>query len=524
MMPHTKGTWAAKGETLKLEPFQCFITCSLFGWVDDLTGDYRFREAVIIMPRKNGKSPWAAAVGLYKLAADDDYGAEVYSGACTEKQAWEVFKPAKIMAEKTEAFRKHYGIQVNARSVVVTKDGGKFEPVIGKPGDGASVSCGIVDEYHEHADASLYDTFKTGMGARRNPLLLVITTAGSDRSGPCFAAMSDLQKVLEGKIVNDRLFGMVYTIDDTVEWSSELALRMANPNYGVSVSAEYLRDQQREAIQSSRKQNTFKTKNLDIWVSADTSWMNMAAWDRCADPTLSLDDFEGQECYDAVDLASKLDIASKVVLFAKSVDTNVEVADPVTGEKSVVVKPLTHYTVFASHFLNEVAAHDPKRPHYSGWEKDGRITVTPGNVTDYLWIADEVMRDTQRFKVREIPHDPWQSNTLLQTLTNRENWNQNVVLSEVRQDTQNFSPAMKELEVLVTAGRFHHDGDPVLGWMISNVVCHRDARDNLYPRKQREEEKIDGAIALLMALNRALANGVETVKTDVYERRGMRFL
>lgn len=499
-LPHAKGEWALRNETIKLEPWQLFNTCSLFGWVTKESGHYRFQEAYLCVPRKNAKSTWAAGVGLYKFAADGEYGAEVYSGATTEKQAWEVFRPAKQMAERTQGLRKAFGIQVNAKGMVIEANGSRFEPVIGKPGDGSSPSGALVDEYHEHPDDTLYDTMKTGMGARRNPLLLVITTAGSDRSGPCYQLQLDAQKMLEGQLKNERWFANIYTIDDGDSWQDETSLRKANPNYNVSVFGEYLLAQQHDAINSARKQNIFKTKHLNVWVNADVAWMNMAKWDASADPTLSVEQFLGEQCWDSLDLASRIDIASKALLFTR------------------VVEGKTHYYAFLKHYINERAVEESRGSHYPAWANEGRLTVTPGSVTDFNWIIDDLIEDTKRFIVREVPHDAYQSQPLFQMASSRPDWNQNVQLVAIPQTVEKMSPAMKELEAIVLDGRFHHDGDPVLGWMVSNVVCHRDAKDNIYPRKQKEENKIDGVVALLMALNRVM---LKPNSNSVYESRGL---
>jgi phage terminase large subunit-like protein len=484
-MPHVKGRWARRREHIKLEPWQCFNTCSIFGWVEkaDRTR-YRFTEANIFIARKNAKSTWAAAVANFKFAADREYGAEVYSGATSEKQAWEVFRPAKLMAQRTPDFLKAFGVSVHAKSLTIAANGSRFEPVIGKPGDGASPSCAVVDEYHEHATSDLYDTMETGMGARENPLLLVITTAGSDRSGPCYQLQKDLEKVLEGRIRNDRLFGIVYTADKEDDWKLEVAIIKANPNLGVSVDRERLLDAQRAAIQSARKQNVFKTKHLNIWVNADVSWMNMAKWDAMADVTLKLDDFKGEDVMDGLDLASRIDIASKARIFRRTME----------GKH--------HYYAFLAHYLNEAAVEEDRGQHYQQWANDGRLIVTPGNVTDYNWIIEGVVEDSKLFHVIEVPHDPYQSLPLLQTIQSRADWDQSILPVAIKQTVENMSGPMKELEALVYDGRFHHDGDPVLGWMISNVVCHRDAKDNIFPRKEREENKIDGVIAILVALKR----------------------
>ena len=234
--PHVKGKWAArigKENRIKLEPWQKFILICLFGWINQNTRLRKYRIAYVCVPRKNGKSVIAAVIGLFMLVEDGEYGAEVYCGATSEKQAWEVFRPAKKMAEKHPAFRPSYGVTSHAKKLEADMpgrkplpdgrrrmpDGGRFEPVIGKPGDGASPSCAILDEVHEHPDDTLYDTMLTGMGAREQPMLLGITTAGSNIAGPCYALQKEVEQVLDcvgnkKRGGNEELFGIIYTVDD----------------------------------------------------------------------------------------------------------------------------------------------------------------------------------------------------------------------------------------------------------------------------------------------------------------------
>ena len=216
-MPHVKGEWARKRMTLKLEPWQKFILSTLFGWKRAKDGLRRFREAYIEVPRKNGKSCFVAPMGLYMLVADGEEGAEVYSGATTEKQAWEVYGPARIMAKRAEGFMEHYGVDVRAKNMNLIGSASRFEPLIGDPGDGASPHCAIVDEYHEHDSPRLYDTMITGMGARRQPLIIVITTAGFNLGGPCYDMRLRAGKVLDRTLQDEELFAIVYTIRGRLE-------------------------------------------------------------------------------------------------------------------------------------------------------------------------------------------------------------------------------------------------------------------------------------------------------------------
>jgi phage terminase large subunit-like protein len=498
-LPHTKGKWADAGETIKLEPWQLFIVCCIFGWVFKSTGLRRFREAYIEVPRKNAKSTLAAGIGLYMFCADGEFGAEVYSGATTEKQAWEVFRPARLMVERTPALQKAFGITVNAKSLTILKNGSKFEPLIGKPGDGASPSCAIADEYHEHPDDTQVDTMRTGMGARENPLMVEITTSGFDRSGPCYQQHLDVKEMLEGKAKNNRLFGIIYTTDEGEDWKLEQALRKANPNFGVSVFGDFLKEQQIDAVNSARKQNPFLTKHLDIWVNSNTAWINPLDWDKCADKSLKLEDFAGQECVIGLDLASRVDLASKVYVFKRQ-----------KGDK-------VHYFVFAKHYLNEAAVQNARATKYAGWANEGKLIITPGDVTDYNWIAEGLIEDSKKFVIREVAHDPYHAAPLVQFIQARDDWPQQVLFVEFRQIIQLMSPAMKELEASVIEGTLHHDGDPVLGWCVLNVVCHTDAKDNIFPRKEREENKIDGAVALLMGKARSQALPMDPYRASIFD-------
>lgn len=490
LMPHTKGRWAASGELLKLGAWQCFLVCCIFGWVRRATGKRRFRRALLLVSRKNGKSALAAAIGLYMLAADGEFGAEVYSGATTEKQAWEVFRPARIMAQRNEAMRQHFGIEVNASNIHILANGSRFEPVIGKPGDGASPSCAITDEYHEHATDEQLDTMETGMGAREQPLSLIITTAGDNTAGPCYALQSDAQKMLEGVTVNDELFALIYTMDPSDDWTSEIALRKANPNFDVSVAADFLLSRQREAIGNARKQGTFQTKHLNVWVGARNAYFNVQKWKDCT-RKIALDDFAGDPCRIGLDLASKVDIAGLEILF----DLSECVSETAQSLFSAGVK----YARFGRYYLPEATVAAGENEHYQGWQRENRLTVTDGEIIDFERIKDDIIDLSGEFTVREVAYDPHQATMLVTALTN-----EGVPVIEFRPTVLNFSEPMKTLEGLIRAGQIAHDGCPVMTWQISNVVAKEDAKDNVYPRKERAENKIDNVVALISAMGRAM--------------------
>lgn len=486
LLPHVKGKWArraapnAEPNRLKLEPWQCFILCSIFGWVHRQTGYRRFKEADIWVGRKNAKSMLAAGIGWWMFAKDDEPGAEVYCGASSEKQAWEVFGPAKQMAVAEPRLPQALGVEINAKSLILQAGGNlsKFIPVIGKPGDGASPSCAIIDEYHEHQTSEQFDTFKTGMGAREQPLLLVISTAGFNVAGPARDRWTEGEQILSGAIDDPRRFVLIYTLDSEKEWTTEAGLRKANPNWGISVNAETVTADQVAAKREARNQTAFKTKHCNIWVTASTAFFNLEYWHQCHDQTLSLDSLAGASCCMAGDLASKVDLVSVAKVF------------PMEGGR---------YALFNRYYCPAATVNLSHNQHFQKWSREGWLTTQPGDIIDLEAIRDDIMADCARHTVRDIALDPWQALMLINQLRAA-----GANAFEYRQVVQMMSEPMKQLDALMRAGKLLHDGNPITTWCLSNVVAHYDAKDNVYPRKERNVLKIDGAVALIMALGRAM--------------------
>jgi phage terminase large subunit-like protein len=492
LLPHVKGRWANDKQTMKLEDWQCFLLASAFGWMRKADKLRRYRRAYIEVPRKNGKSQLTAAIGLRAFCGDNEHGAEVYSGAGTEKQAWEVFGPARLMAKQV-GLDTALGVTVAAKSLFMVGNASKFEPIIGKPGDGASPSFSITDEYHEHATSEQYDTMVTGMGARDQPMAWVITTAGSSIEGPCYDLRGEVIDVLEGRTQNPELFGLIYTIDEGDDWSSVEALRKANPNLGVSVREDYLLGQLRDAIQNPRKQATFKTKHLNVWVQAASPYFDSDAWKRLADSDLTPELFAGEPCWVGMDLAAKLDLTSVVTVFVKE----------------------NNYYVFGQHYLPESALEPPEAAHYRGWHIAGHLNVTTTyQHTDYDEIEADIVAISKRHRIVQLGFDPWGATQVATHLSN-----EGITCVQVGQTVQHLSEPMKWLQALIADGRIHHNGDPVLAWALANVTAQEDRNGNVFPRKERAERKIDPAVALIMALGRAFSS--EEPRGSVYESEGV---
>ncbi|WPG35142.1 terminase TerL endonuclease subunit [Variovorax sp. EBFNA2] len=482
LLPHIKGQWARDRKLLSLEPWQCFILTTVFGWVHNVTGLRRFREAYIEVPRKNGKSALSSGVGLYMLAADGEEGAEIYSAATTRDQARIVFDDAKLMAERTPGLRTYCGVAIMQHCITVANTASKFSPLAaeGSTLDGLNVHCAVIDELHAHKTRAVYDVIDSARGARTQSLLWSITTSGSNRAGICYERRTHITKMLQGVIVDETTFGIVYTIDEKDDPLDPANWAKANPNWLVSVLRDDMEAAARKASAMPSAMAGFLTKRLDVWVSSDSAWMDMVAWEKCADPSLRRQDYEHLPCWIPLDLASKVDVAAAPILFYD--------------------REIDHYYLFSRFYLPERAIERSTNSQYEGWRLSKHLKVTEGDVTDFDVIEDDLRADVSTLNVEELPFDPWQATQLASHLLS-----EGAPMVEYRQTVQNMSEPMKTFEALVLQGKITHDDNPMMNWMLSNVVCHRDAKDNIYPRKEREENKIDGPVAVIMGFGRAIA-------------------
>lgn len=487
-LKHAKGRW--QGQALTLEPWQCFLIGSLFGWKRVATGKRRFRYAYAQVPRKNGKTLTAIGVAINLFCADMEKGAEVYLGAKGQEHAKDLlFAPTKFIVESSPELQERFGIEINAASLVIPANFSVLKTVIRKPDDGYNPHCAVVDEYHEHETDDQWSTFDTGMGSREQPLLLTITTAGSSIGGPCHEYRNECIKILDGTVPGDSTFVLIYEPDEDDAWDDPATLRKVNPNIGVSVSEDYLLDQLEQARRSAAKQSAFRTKHLNQWVGARTAWMNMVAWQR-QKTRVTLDQFRGMPCQIAIDLASKIDLAAIAVTFR-------------VGGK---------FTAFAECFAPEAAIEQNDR--YRKLHLNGHLTATPGSATDYGWIEERLKELLANHDVQSIAYDPYQAQYLAQRLQN-----EGVEVIEYRQTVPNMSEPMKELEGAVVSGNFEHDGNPALTWCIGNVMARRDEKDNVYPTKDSKDSpnKIDAAVALIMSMGLWLQEPDETSYLETEE-------
>lgn len=488
LLPHIKGKWARARQLITLDPWQAFVLTTVYGWVHRDTGLRRYREAYIEVPRKNAKSTLSSGLALYMLAADGEHGAEVYSAATTRDQARIVFDDARQMAERTPDLRTYLGVAIMQHAITVAATASKFAPLAaeGSTLDGLNVHCAVIDELHAHKTRAVYDVIDTARGSREQSMLWLITTAGSDRSGICYERRTHVCKVLEAVLVDATMFGIIYSIDDTDDPLDPRSWAKANPNWLVSVLPDDMQAAARKAAAMPSAMANFLTKRLNVWVSSDSAWMDMVAWTKCADLSLTQDKVKHLPCWMPLDLASKVDVAAAPKLFYDATDD--------------------HYYLVSRFYLPERAIEHATNSQFDGWRRSGYLTVTDGEVIDFDVIEDHIREDVRTLDVQEVPYDPWQATQMASHLLG-----EGAPMVEYRQTVATMSEPMKTLEALVLQGKLTHDGNPMMTWMVSNVVCHIDAKDNIYPRKERNENKIDGPVAVIMGIGRIIAGRDQTL-------------
>ena len=427
-------------------------------------------------------SSLSSPVGLYMTVLDGEAGAEVYSAATTRDQARIVFRDAQAMARKMDAFRKRFGVDVTAQAIVQMKSSSSFKALSadGHTLDGLNIHLAVVDELHAHKTPDVWDVLESGAGKRPQSMIWAITTAGFNKHGVCFKTRDFALKVLaginEGEAADAQL-AIVYTVDEGDDPYSEETLRKANPNWAVSVDPGFVRQNAAKARQVAQDRVNYFTKHLNIWVDANSALYDTEWWRKCEDRALDEADFAADECVMGLDLASKIDIAARVNVYRR------------------LIAGKAHFYVFPRFYLPMVAIEEDKHPMYRGWEMQGDIYATPGETTDFGIIEDEIKADGPGLNLQAVATDPWQAQQMIQSLKK-----DGMPAEEYRQTVANMSEATKTLDALMREGRIHHPGNAVMNWMIGNVVGHYDAKENVYPRKEMPQNKIDGAIALIMAL------------------------
>ncbi len=489
-LPHIEGVWDTPN--IVLEPAQIFILVCIFGWRRKKDQLRRFSHVYIEMARKGAKSTLTAGIALYCLCCDDEPGAQIIIGATTGDQALKVFNPAKRMVEKTPDLQAAFEVQPWARSITCGQNGGFIQPINakGKTQDGWNPHVGILDELHAHPNRSLFDVITSAFGARRNPMLWVITTAGYDTAGVCYEQNLYVRKILEKAVVAEHYFGIIFTLDKGDDPYDESVWVKANPMLGITPTLDSMRAYAADAKASPGAEGEFLTKRLNIWMNAASAWLNSTQWRRCGDETLSWEDFEGLDCWIGGDLADKDDITALALI---AYDAN--------GRLLMKTKFWLPEAVLD---LPEHAEGRGNAP-YRTWVKQGHIQLTPGDWVDHREIEDQIRAWVDRYSVRKITFDQFAAAQQMASNLNEDLATEDDPLAQfLHKKAASVTDPAKELEARVKSGpkRFVHDDNPVMNWMASNATVSRRRDGTILPIKETpmSPNKIDGIDAAINAI------------------------
>ncbi|MGE5390895.1 MAG: terminase large subunit [Deltaproteobacteria bacterium] len=495
-LKHTKGQW--RGVPFDLLPWQDKIVRDVFGTVKE-NGCRQYNTAYIEIPKKNGKSELAAAVALLMTCGDNEWGAEVYGCASDRQQASIVFDVAVDMVDQCPALKKRIKPIMSVKRLVY-KPTNSFYQVLSAEAytkHGLNVHAVVFDELHAQPNRDLCDVMTKGSGdARLQPLFFLITTAGTDRNSICYEVHQKAVDLLEGRKIDPTFYPVIYGINDDEDWGNEQNWYKANPSLGYTIDIEKVRNAYNSARENPAEENLFRQLRLNQWVKQSVRWMPMHFWDAC-DDRIELDSLRGRECYGGLDLSSTTDITAFVLVFP-----------PRTTDEKFIVLP--YFWIPEDNLRKRV-----RRDHvpYDIWEQQGSIKTTEGNVVHYGFIEAFIEELGTKYNIKEIAFDRWGA---VQMVQNLEGMGFTVV--PFGQGYKDMSPSSKELMKLTMEKRIAHGGNPVLRWMMDNIYVKTDPAGNIKPDKEKSTERIDGAVALIMALDRAIRN---ENRASIYDERGI---
>ena len=500
-LKHTKGTWA--GKPFELIDWQERIIRDLFGTLKP-NGYRQFTTAYIEIPKKQGKSELAAAVALLLCCGDGEERAEVYGCAADRQQASIVFEVAADMVRMCPSLNKRVKILASQKRLIYLPTNSFYQVLSADAYSkhGFNVSGVIFDELHTQPNRKLFDVMTKGSGdARTQPLYFLITTAGTDTHSICYETHQKAKDILEGRKIDPTFYPVIYGAEESEDWSDPKVWKKANPSLGITVSIDKVKDAFNSAKQNPGEENAFRQLRLNQWVKQSIRWMPMDKWDACAYP-VSEEELEGRICYGGLDLSSTTDITAFVLVFP-----------PLDEEDKYQV--LSYFWIPEENLELRV-----RRDHvpYDVWERQGFLLTTEGNVVHYGFIEKFIEQLGERFHIREIAFDRWGA---VQMVQNLEGMGFTVV--PFGQGFKDMSPPTKELMKLTLEQKIAHGGQPVLRWMMDNIFIKQDPAGNIKPDKEKSTEKIDGVVATVMALDRAIRCGNESGES-VYDGRGILLL
>lgn len=473
----------AAGKPFELQPWQRDFVATLFGW-QRADGTRRYREAMFFVPRKNGKTETGAGLALYTLCCDRENKPEVYSAAKTRDQASRVYEPAAIMVRNSPMLASRLRIVESQKRVVFPQNNGYYCAISADAATshGKNPHAVLFDELHTQPNRNLYDGLKSGMGARQQPLFISMTTAGYDRHSICYEVWKHACNVRGGVNRDPHFLPLVYQIEEGEDWTSEDVWKRCNPNLGVTVSLEFLREEFERAKSSPAYENTFRNYYLNQWTEQAIRWIKMDEWDKCSSAAM-LEDGEAVWC--GLDMGSVDDLSAFVMAFH-------------TGDGKIGIVP--HFFMPESRIQHQEKT---DRVPYRIWRDRGWITVCPGGAIQHDYVRNYILEQTKRYHIQEIAADPWNCRQMLQEMER----DYGLVVNEHSQGVASMNGPCKTFLRHIIDGKLAHGGHEILRWMATNVSVVKDAADNWKPAKDKSTGKIDGIVAAIMAVGRCVSAG-----------------
>lgn len=478
-LSHSKGEWAGRNFEL-LEWQEWEVIRPLFGWVRP-DGTRRFRRAYVEVPKKNGKSTLSSGIALYLLKADGEYGAEVYSAAADRDQATIVFNEAANMVKASAGLSELLVITDSKKTITDPETSSVYKALSADAPtkEGLNIHGLIFDELHAQPNRVLWDTLKYGGAARRQPLFISITTAGSDRNGICYEQHTYAEKVLAGTVIDTQFYGVIYSANEKDDWEDPKIWAKANPSYGITIKADQFKADFLEAKENVGSQNSFRRYRLNQWVQQETRWLDMGQWRACVKPVPEL---KRQDLFfGGLDMASTQDITAFIQVFY---------------DREFYIRP--HFFIPEDQLRRRV---EKDRVPYDVWQRQGFLTVTRGNMVDEDHVVETILKLCAQNKCREIAYDRWNASHVVTRLQD-----EGLTMVPVGQGFASMSYPAKELEKKVIGCSINHGGNPILEWMAGNTATETDAAENIKPSKKMSRERIDGIVATVMAFNRYLVH------------------
>jgi phage terminase large subunit-like protein len=493
----SKGEWA--GRSLELLPWQREVMSKMFDTVND-DGKRQYRTSYIEVPRKNGKSSWAAAIALYMLVADGEQGAEVYLAAVDRDQASIVFSIAADMVRQHPFLSSRLEVLPSTKRITYTQTSSVLRVIASDAAGnhGHNASCVIADEVHAWPSRELWDVLATSTGARRQPLMIAITTAGWDENSLAGQLRDYSDRILAG-IVDDKTFlPVIYSAAREDDWTDPKVWAAANPSLGQTISIDYLQAECARAKSIPAYEATFRRLHLCQWTSNESRWLPLDAWDACAGD-VSHNEYEttlrGSVAYGGLDLSATTDLTAFVLVI------------PIDGT----------YYIHAKLWMPEANLKrkmDADRVPYDVWARQGLITLVPGATIDYAYVRSEINRLGSVFDIRGISYDRWAATQLTQELAQ-----DGFEMTPMSQGMSSMAAPTRELLSLCLASKLRHGNHPVLRWQADNMTVIEDASGNVRPSKGKARQRIDAIVALVMGIDRASRDVSNAA--SIYEDRGV---